>query len=108
MRSQPVFKAVLLGIAIGIMAVSQLRADDVYGRIRGTVTDPSGAIIPSVPVSARNVDTGITRTPIVSTDGNFELVNLAAPATYLVTAEEPGFKRYEMTGIKLALNQIYV
>jgi hypothetical protein len=70
--------------------------------------DPSGAVIPGVPVTARNVDTGITRSTTSATNGAFELVNLAAPATYTVTAEHAGFKRFEETGVMLALNQIYV
>jgi hypothetical protein len=104
----PVLKALVLGVAIGLFAVSQGRADDVYGRIRGTVTDPSGAVIPGVPVTVTNIATGIVRTVTTASDGNYELVNLPAPATYMVTVEYAGFKRYQVTGIRLALNQIYV
>ncbi len=108
MRINPALKALLLGVAIGLFTVSPVRADDVYGRIRGTVTDPSGAVIPSVPVTVRNVDTGVTRTTTTATDGNYELLNLLAPAIYTVSVEHSGFMRFEATNIHLALTQIYV
>lgn len=108
MRIRPALKALFLGVAIGLCAVSQVKADDVYGRIRGTVTDPSAAVIPGVPVTATNVSTGVARTVTTSSDGNYEFVNLLAPAVYTVKVEHAGFKHYEATGIGLALNQIYV
>jgi Carboxypeptidase regulatory-like domain len=84
------------------------KGDEVYGSIRGTVKDPSGATIPGVTVTATNPATGISRSVATSTDGTFEFVNLPAPATYTVAIEQAGFKRYEAQGIALALNQIYV
>jgi hypothetical protein len=108
MRIQPFLKVLVLGVAIALFAVSQVRADDVYGRIRGTVTDPSGALIPGVPVTATNIATGVARTVATTSDGSYELVNLPAPATYTVAAGRAGFRRFEATGVRLALNQIYV
>jgi hypothetical protein len=108
MRIHPVLKALFLGVVIGLFGVSQVRGDDVYGRIRGTVTDPSGAVIPGVPVTATNVATGVARTVTTGTDGLYEFVNLLAPAVYNVTVEHAGFKRFQATGLHLALNQIYV
>ena len=55
MRIHPALKALVLAVVISFVGVSQLKADDIYGRIRGTVTDPSGAVIPGVTVTATNV-----------------------------------------------------
>jgi len=99
-------------IACALLAIflssSVARADELYGRIRGTVTDPTGAVVPGVPVTATNIATGIGRTGTTGADGYYELVNLPAPATYTVAVERTGFRRFEATGVALALNQTYV
>ena len=108
MRFHPIYKALFLSVVFGLLAISPVRADDVYGRIRGTVTDPSGAVIPGVPVTAVNVATGVVRSVKSGSDGMFEFANLAAPAVYNVMAAQPGFKHYLAANIPLALDQIYV
>ncbi|HMD87019.1 MAG TPA: carboxypeptidase-like regulatory domain-containing protein [Terriglobia bacterium] len=108
MLIHPALKAFVLAAVIGLFAVGQLKADDIYGRIRGTVTDPTGAVIPGVPVIATNTATGVARSVKTGSAGNYEFANLAAPAVYTVTFEQTGFKRFQATSIQLALNQIYV
>ena len=44
--------------ALALLDVGVARAD-VYGKIRGIVTDPSGAVIPKAKVVATNTGTGI-------------------------------------------------
>ncbi len=108
MSIHPALKALVLAVVIIFVGISQLKADDIYGRIRGTVTDPSGAVIPGVTVTATNSATGVTRSTKTGSDGIYELVNLPAPAVYTITIQQTGFKRFLATGIPLALNQIYV
>ncbi|MGO8817553.1 MAG: carboxypeptidase-like regulatory domain-containing protein [Terriglobia bacterium] len=108
MRVHPVLKALVLAGVIALSVTSEVRADDIYGRIRGTVTDPTGAVVPDVPVTATNVATGVVRSVRTGSAGTFEFANLPAPAVYNVTVERTGFKRFEATSIQLALNQIYV
>lgn len=108
MRIHPVLKALLLGVALSFFLPTAVQADDIYGRIRGIVTDPSGAVIPGVTVTATNTSTGVTRSVKTGRDGIYEIINLAAPATYTVNVDQPGFKRYAAAEITLALNQIYV
>ena len=108
MRIHLVAKALVVAAIVGLSAASQLRADDIYGRIRGTVSDPTGAVVPGVPVTVTNVATGVVRSVTTSTAGTYEFVNLPAPAVYNVTVARAGFKRFEAASIQLALNQIYV
>ncbi len=108
MRKFPALQILLITVALGVATCGSARADDVYGRIRGTVMDSSGAVIPGVPVTVMNLGTGLNRTIKTSNEGNFEFVNLAAPAVYEVAAAQPGFKRYVAAHINLALDQIYV
>jgi hypothetical protein len=96
------------GLLALLVSGSVARADELYGRIRGTISDPSGAVIPGATVTATNEATGITRTLSTSSVGMYEFVNLPVPATYMVNVQSSGFKRFEATGIKLALNEIYL
>ncbi len=97
--------ALLMGL---ILTHSISRADELYGKIRGTVTDQSGAVIPGVKVTVTNEGTGISKIVTSQADGNFEVVNLLVPATYDVVAEQSGFKEFVSKGIRLNVNQTYV
>ena len=108
MRMHPVVKALFLGMGLCLFAALPLRADDVYGRIRGTVTDPSGAVVAGVSLQAINVGTGLAKSATSAADGSFEFLQLLAPANYAVRAQATGFKKYEATGIHLDVGQIYV
>jgi hypothetical protein len=93
--------------AITLLRVEVARAD-IYGKIRGTVSDPSGAVVPKATIVARNVATGIATQTVSGQDGNYEFLQLATPATYNLSAEASGFKKVEISGIQLSLNQIFV
>jgi Carboxypeptidase regulatory-like domain/TonB dependent receptor/TonB-dependent Receptor Plug Domain len=56
------------------------------GSIRGTVTDPSGGVLPNAKVSAKNIATGLVREAITSSDGAYVIAELPA-GEYTVTAQ---------------------
>jgi Carboxypeptidase regulatory-like domain len=90
-----------------LLGIGVARAD-VYAKIRGVVTDPTGAVVPNAKIVATNVATGIETETSSGSDGNYEFLQLAAPATFSLTAEALGFNKLEVTGIQLSLNQIFV
>jgi len=100
----------LLGCALLVIFLSSsvARADELYGRIRGTVTDPSGGVVPGAKVTVTNMATGISRSMNSSSGGDFEFVSLLAPSVYDLEVEKSGFRKSEQTGIHLDVNQIYV
>ncbi|MGH9327520.1 MAG: carboxypeptidase regulatory-like domain-containing protein [Terriglobia bacterium] len=102
----PLVTLAILGPVLMVPAPS--RADSLYGSIRGTVTDPSGAVIPGATVTARDVTTGTNRVLKSQPDGSFEFLSLLAPATYTVTIEKSGFREYTTSNIHLNLNQTFV
>ncbi len=93
---------------LGLMTMPQVRADNLYGTIRGVVTDSSGAVVPGAAVKVMNTETGISREVTSRGDGSFEVLDLLVPATYNVTVEKNGFQRYTSAGILLNVNQVYV
>ncbi len=46
--------AVLLATLLSTLAVESAAAQDIFGRISGTVTDPTGAVIPSAKITITN------------------------------------------------------
>jgi hypothetical protein len=61
------------------------------GAIRGSVTDPNGAVIPNATVQVTDQATGISRDLTSDSEGNYEVAALK-PGTYKVTVTASGFK----------------
>ncbi|HEV2493156.1 MAG TPA: carboxypeptidase-like regulatory domain-containing protein [Terriglobia bacterium] len=101
--------ASILGFAVvfGLLSAGSAFAD-VYGTIRGVVTDQSGAVIAGATVTITNTSTGIARTATTTADGSYVVVQLPAPATYTVKAESKGFKGFEASAVELGVDKVYV
>jgi hypothetical protein len=81
-------------------AALPLSAQSTFGRISGTVTDPSGASIAGAKVTVRNTDTQAVRP--VTTEGNgFYVADNLPIGPYAVEVNQPGFKRASKSGLQL-------
>jgi Carboxypeptidase regulatory-like domain len=96
----------LVSIAVLGLLSGSARADNLYASIRGTVTDPTGAVISGVKLVATNAATGVTYTTTSNSSGSFTFLQLPI-GDYTVKAEQTGFKSYQASGIHLDLDQIY-
>lgn len=72
------------------------------GTLTGTISDPSGAVIPGVSIEAKNVQTGATYQAGSSETGNYTLAQLPA-GTYELSAQLSGFRKFVRTGIVVAV-----
>ncbi|MBZ5513453.1 MAG: TonB-dependent receptor [Acidobacteriia bacterium] len=72
--------------------------------IEGTVTDPSGAVVPNATVTAKDVGTGVTRTVQTSSAGNYRIPSLPAHL-FTITITAPGFKTTVQENIRLQGNE---
>src|SRR5205823_996159 len=70
----------------------------------GTVSDPTGALIPGVEVTAKNTGTGITNTAITNESGAYQFASLQT-GTYEVTAVLPGFRISTFNNVTLGGSQ---
>src|SRR5579864_2346219 len=61
------------------------------GDLAGTVTDSSGAVIPSAPVTIKDVNTGETRTVESNGNGSYRFTFLK-PGEYQISSSMPGLK----------------
>src|SRR6185295_6319733 len=72
--------------------------------IVGTVTDPTGAVVPGVSITVSSKATGLTRKTSTNQSGNYA-APLLPVGTYSVAAEVNGFKKKTVTGILVEVNQ---
>ena len=73
--------------------------------VLGTVTDPSGAIVPTATITITNTATSAKRVIQTNSTGNYVAPDLPI-GPYAVSAESAGFKRYERTGLTLDSNDV--
>jgi len=82
------------------------RGQEGLSTLRGTVTDPSGGVMPGVEVTVEEVATGITlRKVITDNQGNYEVPALKE-GTYRLTAARTGFKTLVENDIFIASDQV--
>jgi len=99
-----------------LATVSIAQAQTFRGGISGRVTDPTGAVLPGVTVTATNNGTGVARTTTSSESGDFSLPDLPL-GTYTVETTLAGFQTVKVTvevsvsrvsaiDVKMALSQV--
>jgi hypothetical protein len=87
-----------------LLAASPLLASGPTGTITGTVTDPSGAVIPKARVVVRNEETNATRDAESNEDGDYT-VALLPPGRYRVAVESTNFRRSVFHGVSVDVDQ---
>lgn len=97
------YRARGVAFSLVILLVSlpaHLVAQTTFGRVSGTVIDPSGAAVPGAKITVRNTDTQATRDVLTNTSGFYVAENLPI-GPYAVEVEAPGFKRSVQRGFQL-------
>ncbi len=90
------FLSVLLTVAVF--------ASGPTGTITGTVTDPSGAVVPKARITVLNQATNAIRNAETNDDGDFT-VALLPPGRYQVTVESAGFRKSIFSDINVDVDQ---
>jgi Carboxypeptidase regulatory-like domain len=83
------FALFCLVLAIVKFAVAQSTNS---GDIRGSVTDPAGALIPGVAVTTLNVETGVTKHYVTDHAGLYDTSSIV-PGSYRITFTKTGFQQ---------------
>jgi hypothetical protein len=92
-------------LSVFAFAVRYASAQSTGGRIRGTVSDPSGGAVPAATVSLINEATHATREVQSGAGGEYIFVEVPV-GTYEIDMTMQGFKKYVRKGIVLDLNQV--
>jgi len=96
--------ALALLVVSALFLGTPLAAQETAGRIVGTVTDPSGSVVPKAKVTVTSVDTNDTRSTLTADDGTYQVLLLPV-GSYRVSAEAPGFRKSVITTQRLEVNQ---
>ena len=95
------WKAALASIAILLQLLffsPLVNAQVAGGSITGTVTGESGAVIPEIQISVKDVSSGLTRTAATNTAGLFSVPDLS-PGNYEMSVSGAGFTSQLWTAI---------
>ncbi len=101
--------ACVLPLAVLLSAFCVQAQTGAAGPVHGTVTDPSGAVIPGATVLLKGAISGFTRTVTTNTGGEFQITNVPF-STYTIQVSKQGFaplsqsvEVHSAVGVKLAL-----
>ncbi len=103
--STHLIRAAAMAFAVLAFAVTGTLAQTITGSIRGTVTDPSGAVIAGASVTATNVSTGVNTRTLTDKDGEYNIQFLPI-GTYTVTVRASGFRTVQINAFPLQIDQI--
>jgi hypothetical protein len=87
-----------------LFSAASLNAQQVFGSIFGTVTDPSGSAVNNAKVTITDTTKGTTFEVNTNESGNYTKGQLI-PGTYKVTIEAPGFQKTVSSDIAVVVDQ---
>lgn len=93
-------RVLILALILALLSSAPILAQVITGTILGTVTDPSGAVLPRATVAIRNTATNISTTTSTTLAGDFVAPYLP-PGPYEVRIEAPGFKTFLQSAVTL-------
>src|SRR5437660_4586444 len=94
--------AVLLMLSFGV----KVNAQTFRGAINGTVTDPSGGVVPNAQVKATETATGIDHVTVTTSEGQFAFQDIPL-GLYKVTVTAQGFPVHTVDKVEVAAGTVY-
>ncbi|HSW39928.1 MAG TPA: carboxypeptidase-like regulatory domain-containing protein, partial [Acidobacteriota bacterium] len=104
MKSKTIYYWMLVFSLIAVSATSAPWVSTVMaqtadtGALTGTITDPSGAVIPGAQIEAISIATGATRTAVSGNNGSYRIA-LLPPGSYNVRISMSGFQTAEFLSV---------
>ncbi len=94
-------------IAVGLSHVAPLwgQSEATTGTLRGTVTDPSGGVIPNARVTLKHLETGYTRETTTGPDGYYNL-SLLPVGPYELRVEAGGFATMVQSNVPINVGRV--
>ncbi len=93
-----------LGVVALLASVTTGAAQDFRGRINGTVSDNTGAVLPGVTVTATSPALIQPQVQVTSAEGEYRFLALP-PGVYELSFELSGFQGIKREGIRVVINQ---
>ena len=95
---------IICSVTLLILLLTSAGRAQVSGAISGTAADSSGAVLPGVSVTVRNLETGSIRAAASDGTGRYSVLSLPV-GRYAIRAQKAGFRTELRTGISLDVGQ---
>ena len=95
-----------LSICLGWASLPAAAQTAGEGAIQGTVTDPSGAVVPDATIVATNSATGVA-TSRTTTSSGFYVISPLSPGNYTVVVDARGFSEFKQLNLTLNAMQTF-
>ena len=92
----------LLGLFLSVGPAAHAQGN--LGAITGTAQDSSGGVVPDLPLTITNVETGVKWTATTSSAGYYRVA--VPPGTYRLEAQKQGFKTHVTDKIVVPVAQV--
>ena len=96
-------KTARMAVCTAVLIVAGFAQSD-RGTITGTISDPTGAVVPSAAITARNTETGTQYETVSTSTGNYTLAQLPA-GLYTLEFSSQGFGKVIQQGIRVQVAQ---
>src|SRR5262245_9960865 len=91
----------MLALALLCSVFAAGYGQNLTGQLTGTVTDPSGAVVPNANITLKNQLSGDIRRTVSNSEGVFVFASVPT-GEYTITIESQGFAKWERAGIKVS------
>src|ERR1043166_7524437 len=91
-------------LVVALVVLTSTAAFAQNAQVSGTIKDQTGAVLPGVTVTAKNIATGLTRSAVSQGTGDFRIPALP-PGTYTVSTDLSGFAAETRPDIVLIIDQ---
>lgn len=90
--------------ALLLLSLTAVAYAQTTGTLSGTVQDEKGGSVAGATVTARHVETNVSRSTQTDSEGRYRLTSMPV-GHYEITVESQSFAKYVQTGVNLLLNQ---
>jgi len=92
----------MLGLMLLLAFASSTSWAQFNSQINGTITDPSGAVVPDATVTVTNIATGVSRATQTSSSGTY-IISSLPDGTFDVTVSKTGFRTEVQKGLSVSV-----
>jgi hypothetical protein len=103
MKSHPSLRLLFAVVAFLFLFVSSARSQG-FGTVVGTITDPSGSVVPNAKITVTDQGTQLART-VNSNDQGYYVVPALRPSNYTISAAASGFATFTQKDVTLLTDQ---
>jgi hypothetical protein len=99
-RSRQWYRPYIPSVVLAVFLSAGARSQTQLATVSGAITDPSGAVVPTASVTVVNQGTGLKRSVLTDTAGEYRFAGLPT-GTYSLRISKPEFQSQIRAGVEL-------